>query len=142
MASLISPGLKFYTADDSPYPDTSQSAPVVGWERRTIQFPRADMSGSSGNAYPENIRNQRFKFSGQLGPSDTHDSLHQNGGKYEMSIYKIEFKDKENNDSRPISLFHPWVCKRVERSRGSHKNRGASLEISHTGAKTEPRSFQ
>ena len=59
-----------------------------------------------------------------------------------MSIYKIEFKDKENNDSRLISMFHPWVCKRVERSRGSHKNRGASFEISHTGAKTEPRSFQ
>ena len=59
-----------------------------------------------------------------------------------MSIYKIEFEDKENNDSRPISLFHPWVCKRVKRSRGSHKNRGASFKISHTGAKTEPRSFQ
>nr|CAN73164.1 hypothetical protein VITISV_040804 [Vitis vinifera] len=25
----------------------------AGWERRTIQLPRADMSGSFGNAYPE-----------------------------------------------------------------------------------------
>ena len=27
--------------------------PVAGWERRTIQLPRADMSGSFGNAYLE-----------------------------------------------------------------------------------------
>ena len=28
-------------------------SPVAEWERRTIQLPRADMSGSFGNAYPE-----------------------------------------------------------------------------------------
>ena len=33
--------------------DISHLAPVAGWERRMIQLPRADMSGSFGNAYPE-----------------------------------------------------------------------------------------
>ena len=74
MTSFIPLGWEFYTADDSSSSDTSQSAPVAGWERRAIQFPRADMSGSSGNTYPENICSQRFRFSGQLGSSDTHDS--------------------------------------------------------------------
>ena len=31
----------------------TSSTPVAGWERRTIQLPRADMSGSFGNAYLE-----------------------------------------------------------------------------------------
>ena len=38
-----------------------------GWERRTIQLPRTDMSGSSGNAYLDSLP-------GQLGSSDTRDS--------------------------------------------------------------------
>ena len=35
---------------------------------------RSDMSGSSESAYPESIRSPQFRFSGQLGSSDTHDS--------------------------------------------------------------------
>ena len=36
------------------HPDISHLAPpVAGWERMTIQLPRADMSGSFDNAYPE-----------------------------------------------------------------------------------------
>ena len=31
----------------------TSGTPVAGWERRMIQLPRADMSGSFGNAYPE-----------------------------------------------------------------------------------------
>ena len=58
------------------------------------------------------------------------------------SIYKTEFKDKRSNDWRLISSFRPWTCKGVERSRGLHKNRGASIEIFHAGAKADPRSFQ
>ena len=50
------------------------------------------------------------------------------------SIYKTKFKDKRSNDWRPIFSFRPWACKGVERSRGFHKNRGASIEISHAGA--------
>ena len=42
---------------------------VVGWERSTIQLPRTDMSGSSGNAYLENIRSRRFSFLGQTCPN-------------------------------------------------------------------------
>ncbi|WJZ95276.1 hypothetical protein VitviT2T_014057 [Vitis vinifera] len=38
-----------------------------GWERRTIQLPRIDTSGSSGNAYLDSLL-------GQLGSSDTRDS--------------------------------------------------------------------
>lgn len=74
VASLIPPGRKFCTADVPPSPDISQSAPAVEWERRAIQLPQIDMFGSSGNAYPENIRSRRFRFPGQLGSSNTHDS--------------------------------------------------------------------
>nr|CAN80158.1 hypothetical protein VITISV_028149 [Vitis vinifera] len=28
---------------------------IAGWERRTFQLPRSDMSGSSDNAYPESF---------------------------------------------------------------------------------------
>ncbi|RVW20501.1 hypothetical protein CK203_106594 [Vitis vinifera] len=55
---------EFCPADVPPSPGTSQSALVAGWERRTILLPRADMSKSFGNAYPENIRGQRFRFPG------------------------------------------------------------------------------
>ena len=50
-----------------PSPDISYPAPATGWERRTIQLPRADMSRSSGNAYSDNLPEQ-------LGSSDTRDS--------------------------------------------------------------------
>ena len=54
-------------ADVPPSPGISHPTPAAGWERRTIQLPRTDMSGSSGNAYP-------YSFPGQLGSSDTCDS--------------------------------------------------------------------
>ena len=44
---------QFCLADIPPSPVISHPAPAVGWERRTIQLPRVDMSGSFGNAYPE-----------------------------------------------------------------------------------------
>ena len=65
---------QFCPAGVPPFPDISHPVPATGWERRTIQLPWADMSGSFDNAYPENIRGQRFKFPGQLGLSDTRDS--------------------------------------------------------------------
>ena len=65
---------EFYPADVPPSPDISQPAPAAGWERRTIQLPRADMSGSSSSAYLKNIRSRQFRFPGQLGSSDTRDS--------------------------------------------------------------------
>ena len=74
VASFIPPGRKFCPTNVPPSPDTSQSVSVAGWERGTIQLLLADMSGSSGNTYPENIRIQRFRFPGQLGSSDTRDS--------------------------------------------------------------------
>ena len=40
--------------------DISHSAPAAGWERRTIQLPRADMSRSFDNGYPDSICGQRF----------------------------------------------------------------------------------
>ena len=49
--------------------------PDAGWERRAIQFPRSDMSGSSDNAYPESFRSRQFRFLGQLGSSATRNSL-------------------------------------------------------------------
>ena len=55
-------------------PDISHPDPAAKWERRTIQLPRADMSGSSSSAYPENIRSRQFSFLGHLGLSDTRDS--------------------------------------------------------------------
>ena len=48
--------------------------PDAGWERRAIQFPRSDMSGSSDSAYLESIRSQQFIFPGQLSSSNTRDS--------------------------------------------------------------------
>ena len=51
----------------------SHPVPDAGWERRAIQLPRSDMSGSSDSAYPESIRSRQFRFPGQLGSSDTHD---------------------------------------------------------------------
>ena len=47
---------------------------IPGWERRAIQFPRSNMSGSSNNAYPESIRSRQFRFPKQLDSSDTRDS--------------------------------------------------------------------
>ena len=48
----FTPGREFYTANNSPSSDTSQSAPVAEWERRTIHLLRIDMSGSFDNTYP------------------------------------------------------------------------------------------
>ncbi|RVX07968.1 hypothetical protein CK203_014738 [Vitis vinifera] len=78
--SLIPPGREFCPADVPPSPDIShpefcpddvppsldisQPAPVAEWERRAIQLPRSDMSGSSGSTYPENIRSRQFRFPG------------------------------------------------------------------------------
>nr|CAN77308.1 hypothetical protein VITISV_017491 [Vitis vinifera] len=44
----------------------------AGWERRAIQLPRSDMSGSSDSAYPESIRSRQFRFPEQLGCLATH----------------------------------------------------------------------
>ncbi|RVW51768.1 hypothetical protein CK203_066841 [Vitis vinifera] len=55
---------QFYLANVPPSPDISHSAPAVGWERKTIQLPRAGLSGSSGSAYLENIRSRQFRFLG------------------------------------------------------------------------------
>ena len=49
---------QFNPADVPPSPDISHPAPIAGWERRTIQFPRTDMSGSSGDAYPDSLARQ------------------------------------------------------------------------------------
>ncbi|RVW81435.1 hypothetical protein CK203_035147 [Vitis vinifera] len=46
---------EFCPADVPPSPDISHPAPTAGWERRAIQLPQLDMSGSSGSAYLENI---------------------------------------------------------------------------------------
>nr|CAN82563.1 hypothetical protein VITISV_039811 [Vitis vinifera] len=43
---------EFYPADIPPSSDISHPAPDAGWERRTFQLPRLDMSGSSDSAYP------------------------------------------------------------------------------------------
>ena len=48
----------FYPVDVPLSPDISHPAPVVGWERRTIQLPRTDTSGSSSNAYPDSLARQ------------------------------------------------------------------------------------
>ena len=45
-------------ADVPPSPDISHPAPTAGWERRTIQLPRTDMSGYSGDAYPDRLARQ------------------------------------------------------------------------------------
>ena len=50
----------------------SHPAPDTGWERRAIQLPRSDMSGSSDSAYPESIRSRQFRFPEQLGCLATH----------------------------------------------------------------------
>ena len=55
---------QFCPADVLPSPDISHPTLSAGWERRTVQLPQADMSGSFRNAYPENIRGRRFKFPG------------------------------------------------------------------------------
>nr|CAN66960.1 hypothetical protein VITISV_013139 [Vitis vinifera] len=68
VASFIPPGRKFCPTNVPPSPDTSQSVSVAGWERGTIQLLLADMSGSSGNTYPENIQIRRFNFPGQTCP--------------------------------------------------------------------------
>nr|CAN83707.1 hypothetical protein VITISV_031493 [Vitis vinifera] len=65
---------EFCPADVPPSPDISHPTPDVGWERRAIQLPRSDMSGSSDSAYSESIRSQQFRFPKQLGSSDTCDS--------------------------------------------------------------------
>ena len=48
----------------STFSDISHPTSAAGWERRTIQLPRADMSGSFGKAYSDNIHGQRFRFLG------------------------------------------------------------------------------
>ena len=50
--------LQFYPADVPPSPNILHPASAAGWERRTIQLPRADMSGSSGDAYPDSLARQ------------------------------------------------------------------------------------
>ena len=47
---------------------------TTGWERRTFQLLRSDMSGSSDSAYQESVRSRQFRFPGQLSSSDTRDS--------------------------------------------------------------------
>ncbi|WKA11778.1 hypothetical protein VitviT2T_029245 [Vitis vinifera] len=37
---------------------SGQRSTFSGWERRTIQLPRADMSGSSGDTYPDSLARQ------------------------------------------------------------------------------------
>ena len=44
-------GIPHSTSSDIGY--LPSGTPVAGWARRTIQLPRADMSGSFGNAYLE-----------------------------------------------------------------------------------------
>ena len=65
---------EFCPADVPPSPDISHPTPDPGWERRAIQLPQSNMSGSSDSAYLESIRSQQFIFPGQLGSSDTRDS--------------------------------------------------------------------
>ena len=62
------------SVDVPPSSDISHPAPDAAWERKAIQLPRSDMSGSSDSAYPESIRSRQFRFPGQLCSSDTHDS--------------------------------------------------------------------
>ena len=59
LSPYISPP-QFYPTDVPPSPYISHPALVARWERRTIQLPRADMSGSFDNAYPDSICGQRF----------------------------------------------------------------------------------
>ena len=86
--SLIPLGRKFYTADDSPSPDTSQLVPVIKWER-TIQFSlskhvqilRQHLSGEHpqptiqilrilhSRRLSPNERGGRFNFPGQTCPN-------------------------------------------------------------------------
>ena len=47
--------LEFYPADFPPSPDISHPTPDAGWERRTFQLLRSDISGSSNSAYPESF---------------------------------------------------------------------------------------
>ncbi|RVW47753.1 hypothetical protein CK203_103396 [Vitis vinifera] len=65
---------EFCPADVPPSPDISHPALDAGWERRAIQLPRSDISGSSNSACPESIRSRQFRFPGQLGSSNTRDS--------------------------------------------------------------------
>ena len=65
---------EFCPADVPPSQDISHPTPDAGWERRAIQIPRSDMSGSSDSAYPESIRSRQFRFLRQLGSLDTRDS--------------------------------------------------------------------
>ena len=65
---------QLYPTDVPPSPDISHPTPDAGWERRAIQLPRSDMSGSSASAYPESIRSRQFRFPGQFGSSNTRDS--------------------------------------------------------------------
>ncbi|WJZ89754.1 hypothetical protein VitviT2T_008949 [Vitis vinifera] len=44
------------SASVPPSLDISHPTPDTGWERRAIQLPRSDMSGSSDSAYPESIQ--------------------------------------------------------------------------------------
>nr|CAN71747.1 hypothetical protein VITISV_004372 [Vitis vinifera] len=46
---------EFCPTNVPPYPDISHPAPDAGWERRTFQLPRLDMSGSYDSAYPESF---------------------------------------------------------------------------------------
>ena len=45
-------------ADVPPSPDISHPVHATGWERMTIQLPRIDMSGYSGDAYLDSLARQ------------------------------------------------------------------------------------
>ena len=46
------------SADFPPSPDISHPPPDAGWDRRAIQLPRSDMSGSSDSVYSESVRSR------------------------------------------------------------------------------------
>ena len=46
------------SADVSPFSDISHPTHAARWERRTIQLPWIDMSGYSGDAYPDSLARQ------------------------------------------------------------------------------------
>ena len=46
---------EFCPANIPPSPDISHPTPDAGWERKTFQLPRTDMSGSFDSAYPESF---------------------------------------------------------------------------------------
>ncbi|KAL6321514.1 hypothetical protein AAG906_019694 [Vitis piasezkii] len=49
------PHPEFCPGDVPPSPDISHPAPDAGWERRSFQLPRSDISGSSDSTYSESF---------------------------------------------------------------------------------------